>query len=311
MIKLSSINLDALEKLDGGSFGTLYKKNDIIYKIYNPKIFVKKLWKEFDNPCYNARAYRYKKLLRRCEGLKKTDVVYDYIADEYGVKGVVLRYFDGKTLDKIFELPLNKRIMISKEILDKDKELKRHLIYVDDYKEENILYTKDGEPQIIDIDDAKTHVCHVPNPLLTIYSNYSLGQTIASLLGEFERYPTSLKAELSVTRKKMFCSVTHAQIHSYINSIEKKKDILYIDKDTDVDRIKEVNSNYDFKLVYLMDSRGTSDEDFAVLVKDIKKKDLILYDFLYRKDIDNYDHIESINEAFTIKDKDLVRVYKK
>ena len=78
-----------------------------------------------------------------------------------------------------------------------------------------------------------------------------------------------------------------------------------------MDRIKEVNSNYDFKLVYLMDSRGTSDEDFAVLVKDIKKKDLILYDFLYRKDIDNYDHIESINEAFTIKDKDLVRVYKK
>ena len=311
MIKLSSINLDALKKFDSGSFGDLYKKNDIIYKIYKPKIFVKKFWKEYDNPCYNSRAYRYKKLINRCKSLKNTDVIYDYIMDEDGVKGVVLRYFDGKTLDKIFDLPLYKRIMISREILDKDKELKRHLIYVDDYCNENVLYTRDDEPQIIDIDDAKTHVCHLPNPLLTAYSNYSLGQTIATLLGEYERYPTSLKAEFSVTRKKMFCSVTHAQIHSYINAIEKKKDFLYIDKDTDVDRIKEVTSSHNFKLVYLMDEKGTTDEDFAVLVKDIKKKDIILYDFLYRGNIDKYDHIETINEAYTIKNKDLVRVYKK
>ena len=311
MIKLSSINLDALEKFDYGSFGTLYKKDDLIYKIYNPKIFVKKLWKEYDNPCYNARAYRFKKLIKRCEGLKKTDVIYDYIADEDGVKGVVLRYYDAKTLDKAFNLPLYKRIMISKEILDKDKELKRHLIYVDDYCGDNVLYTKDDKPQIIDLDDAKTHVCHIPNPLLTAYSNYSLGQTIGTFLGEYERYPTSFKAYLSLTRRKMLCSVTHAQIHGYIKSIEKKKDFLCIDKDSDLDKIKEVTSNHNFKLVYLMDSRGTGDDEFKVLLREIKQKDIKLYDFLYRGNIDQYDHIESINEAYMLKDKELVRVLKK
>ena len=113
MIKLSSINLDALEKFDSGTYGTLYKKNDILYKIYNPKIFVKKYWKEYDNPCYNSRSYRYKKLLRRCKNLKMTDVVYDYIKGDFGVSGVVLRCFDGKTIDKVYDLPLYKRISIS------------------------------------------------------------------------------------------------------------------------------------------------------------------------------------------------------
>jgi hypothetical protein len=311
MIKLSNINIDALEKFDSGDFGTLYKNKDVLYKIYNPEIFVKKLWKTFDNPCYNARPYKYKRLVKRCSKLKNTDIIYDYIADEDGVKGVALRRYRAKSLDKVFNLPLYKRVTISRQLLAKDKELKRHLIYVDDYKVDNVLYTYEDEVQIADLDDVKTHVCHIPNPLLNAYSNYNLAMTIMTFLGELKRYPTPLRAEMSLDRKRLILPVTHAQIHSYINAIEKKKDFLYIDSKSDINRIKEVLSTHDFKLVYLLDSESTSDEIFKSIVRDNKRKEIKLYDFLYRGNLDKHDHIESINEGYAFKDKDLVRVYKK
>ena len=292
MITLNSEDIKQLERINGGTLGTVYKKdNNTAYKIYHEIVYNDK-GLPITNPNINAIRLHYKLLLERAKKIKQSGLIKDLIYVDGSFRGVVIPYYNGDILCRC-KLSLKRKIDISRQLIVKSKELNNHLIYPTDYKTNNILLEGDN-PQLIDLDDIRTHAFIYPSPLFRSFSIRSLGDTIQDFLGQYEYYTPDRELLGLLTRQKSFYPFTYQRIIDYLDEKEKDKIIIFIDKNTDIERLKDYTSTYQYKIVYLLDL----EEKTPILLDKLKEYNIPIYDILLSSTLNSYPDKEMIKEGY-------------
>lgn len=308
MIKIDRSELKDLEYIGSGTFGTVYKKDDkTAYKIYH--ITVKDSIRGIGvyNPCFTLSKVHYSALLSRSKKLKYSGGIKDFIYVDGMFGGVKIPYYEGTTLDKLLDKPLKLKIELSNQIIRNCKELTGKLIYPTDYKLNNIVLCND-EIKLIDLDDKRTQVSLTPNPIIRSYSINALGETIQTLLKMYNHHPIPLKVAKKITRNKSFYSFRYNKIEEYLNNMKKEKNIIFINKESDIQKLKELINNNDFKIVYIINDKCLEEEPYLELINKFKLNNIELYDFITTKKIEDYSSIENINESYLLSSKELKKV---
>ena len=313
MINITSMDLEKLTKINSGTFGTIYKNNDenTIYKIYRLKVPQDYTKIEMDNPTLKLSKARYNRLIRRSKKLKYSDGIIDTVNVNGRFQGVIEVPREDETLYDKQDLPLSKRIDLSRKMVRNAKELTSHLIYPDDYKLNNIIYS-DDELYFIDLDDRRTHVSIYPSLFFRALSIDSLACTIVNFIEQGQRYVCeSLKVNRKLERKDYFLYITYHQINKYLDAISKPKDILFIKEDDDMSTIKELQDKHDFKVIRVFNDICTTPEKELEVLLDYDDNYIKLYDFVHNQKMDDYKNIDTVNEEYVLENKILKRVYKR
>lgn len=309
MIKIASAEIDYLEKIGSGGAGTIYKKDDnTAYKIYHDKVVSADRF--IDNPALTLPLIHYRRLIARSKRLKYSTPVKDVIYIDGKFRGVVIPFYEGDALYKFKNLPFEKKIELSKEILRNSIELTNHLIYPVDHKLANIMYTN-GHIELIDLDDSRTHACVIPNPFYNASSIDKLGITIQNFFQEekHSRIPSVVVSKLG--REKMFDAITYKRIEEYLRRKEIVKKIIFSDSIKELESIKEYILNNGFKIVFVINSSGMNKSAYFEIISSLNKLGLSLYDFVIRDELGNYYNIENVDEAFTTINSGFKRIFKR
>ncbi len=303
MVSLSRSDLRSLEYISSGTFGSIYKKDDnTAYKIYHDKIKTQ-YYQLVDNPALeDHNRPHYYLLLQRRDSIKQSGLIKDKIYMDGFFGGVAIPYYDGPELSET-DLIIKDRIRVSRRIIDKMKELNRHLIYPTDLKTNNILLVN-GEPKLIDLDDVRTHAFIYPSPLFYTFSKNATARTVRAII-EKGHHALTDNAYDQIERTKHKKATSYNSIEEYLREKEKEKTIIYIDKNTDIDRLKDNTSSYRESLVYVLDNDEKYTED--KILERLKVYQIPLYDFVEIDKQNKYREIESINEEFEYKGKSLVK----
>ena len=308
MIKIDRDELKDLERIGSGTFGTVYKKDDEnVYKIYHITIKDNIRGIGVYNPCLTLSKLHYTTLLSRSKKLKYSGGIKDFIYVDGVFGGVKIPYYEGKTLDKLLDKPLKLKIELSNQIIRNCKELTGKLIYPTDYKLNNMVLSN-NEVKLIDLDDKKTHASLTPNPIIRAYSINALGETIQTLFNMYNHHPIPLKVAKEITRDKSFYSFRYNKIEEYINNMKKEKNIIFINEESDIQKLKELINNNDFKIVYLINDKYLEEKPYFELINKFKLNNIELFDFTTIKKIEDYSSIENLNESYLLSNKELKKV---
>ena len=295
MIKITSIDLKNLEHVGhSGMYGTVYKKDDTTaYKIYHEKCkFGGRLW---ENPVHSLPKYHYKLLLKRSKKMTYSGGITDLIKVDGRFNGVATPFFDGPNLAFEIEQPADKKITMAREFVCGAKELDNLRIYKSDYKPNNAILTENGV-KLIDLDDCLNHVCLLPNPLYRAYSRNKVASAIQLIFREDYRYHVSWLVERHIKRNKWLSTASFDKIDDYINNKESKKDILYVDEDTNPEFIRRMCDEHKYAVVIVLDYKHATKFSLLRIIKKFQEKGVDIYDFIFRDYIDEYRSIENINE---------------
>ncbi len=303
MVSLSRSDLRSLEYISSGTFGSIYKKDDnTAYKIYHDKIKTQ-YYQLVDNPALeDHNRPHYYLLLQRRDSIKQSGLIKDKIYMDGFFGGVAIPYYDGPELSET-DLIIKDRIRVSRRIIDKMKELNRHLIYPTDLKTNNILLVN-GEPKLIDLDDVRTHAFIYPSPLFYTFSKNATARTVRAII-EKGHHALTDNAYDQIERTKHKKATSYNSIEEYLREKEKEKTIIYIDKNTDIDTLKDNTSSYRERLVYVLDNDEKYTED--KILERLKVYQIPLYDFVELDKQNKYREIESIKEEFEYRGKSLVK----
>ncbi len=305
MVRITREDLNGLEVLGSGVFGTVYKKdNKTAYKIYHNKVY-NKMGMPMDNPALTATRLHYKLLLARKDFIKQSKLIQDFIYMPGGFAGVVVPYCDGSNMSKT-KLSLDKRIGLAKELVDKGKELNDHFIYPTDYQLGNMKYSN-GHAELLDLDDIRTHALIYPSPLFSLFSVSSLGEVIQDLLGQYSHTPITTEAAKLIERDKGFYATSYKRIEDYINRKEKERTIYFIDRNTDLYEACRYSYLFRYPVVYIIDK----DEKMEYVIERLRIHGIKIYDFVSRDSLRKYPEVENVRESYMFKDNDYKRLYKK
>ena len=310
MIKLTRDEFNKLERIQfaGGFFGSLYKVDDkTAYKIYYGTVR-NIIGLPMNNPTLSTNILHYKLLLSRKDKIKKSHLPEDLVYVDKKFKGVKLNYLNGEKLSNIHNLSYDKRLNISYSILDKGKELTKHLIYHTDFKTNNMLL--DGDTvHIIDLDDVKTHAFIIPSILFRTFSITSLGNVIQDVMGLYDHELLRDNLHEELKREKSFRAKTYKRIEEYLEERQIERDIFYIDKNTDINELKNNTKVLDKDIVYLFepDERPKTKQIFD----NLKLYNIPLYDFVLSLNQNKYKEIENIRNAYQYENNEFKLVYKK
>lgn len=299
-----------MDFLGRGLFAKVYKKDDeTAYKVYDD--FIKTKYNgSIKNPDLNINMLHYNLLLKRRDKIKGTDLLRDLIYINGKKHGVVIKPYSGPRLFDCNDLTLEKKGELSKVLIDKTKELHRHLIYPCDLKVHNIML-QDGDIKIIDLDDEHTHAFLYPSPICYYFSMKSLCAATVDFLGRVGHYYLEDDIHYLLNRDKDYVSLTYKGIERHIDKrVNTERTIIFIDDDTDLDRLKDNSSSYTCDLVYIVPPK-TRQEALPEIIKKLKVYNLPLYDFIELDKIPKYREVENIREAHIYRDNGYSLVYKK
>ena len=306
MIKISRNELDNLEKLNSGAFGSIYKKDEYsAYKIYHTTIS-SYYGGYMINPCLKLSRKRYDRLIEVSKELQYTDGILDIVIVDNRFKGIYIPYYyEGKELFKMMDAPFTEKVDLSKQLVRNVEELHSYYIYPCDFKLNNLI-NDHGELKIIDLDDVLTHVCFKPNTTYLNNSILTVIDTIQRFLNEAEHVsvPNDVLSRLKRFSKQPVLS--HRYLEEYISEKEKPRDILFIDSTTDLAELANMHLDSNFSIVYLIDFTR-SNKAFRNILNQLDEKDIPLYDFLKKHKKDEYFRLENIRSVSEIKNHVLVR----
>ena len=278
MININNKELLNYDLIDQGTFGVVYKVNDdIAYKVY--KTHIRNIMNiQMNNPNLTTRKSHYDILLKRKNKIKESDLIEDILYIDNKFKGVVIKYYDGPNMKKTKDYSFDFRFKVARELINKAKELDRNMIYHTDYRPRNIIVTDDGI-KLIDLDDLKTHAFIYPSPLFHYFSVKELGNGIQDLLGAKDHHPLPKKVIKTLSRDKRKKLTTYHSINKYINNKEKGIDVLFIDKDTDISKLKDNTNTYNTNIVYsIEDIDKRYEEEYCLsIINNLKMYNIPIY----------------------------------
>ena len=310
MIKINSDDLDNYECIGSGRFGKVYKIDDnTAYKIYYDKVIDGYSGKEIENPTLVLTSIHYRLLLNKSKKLEHSGGIKDLIYVDGSFKGVSIPYYEGPKLAEITDKPLKIKIDISKQLVRNSKELTDNHIYCADYRIINIICSND-KPQIIDLDDTRTHAFIMPCHLLEAFCVNSMGEIIQFFLGMTKHHGIPFSVRNDVKREKAFNCISYNRILRYISSLEKEKNIIFINDETNLDILKELIANNPFEIVYIINGEKRK-KDYKGIVNNLKVNNIKLYDFVSQNKMDEYSKIEMVNESYLLDQKELKKVPQK
>ena len=240
------------------------------------------------NPSLRFNKEKLSRLKRRNNKIEKTDLIKDIVYDGNKYVGVVYPYYEGTTLDKCLDYPLQLKIDMSREIVNRARELVKNKIYPLDYKLNNIIYT-DERVQLIDLDDCCTKVKLISSNRLLKKSNLILDETIKTFLGEYDYYRCIGSETRELILNKYFeLNDDFDSIDNYLNEREKPTKFLLVNYDTELDVLK---SN-EHKKLYIYDQLNENE-----LRELIDKNELLIYDVIKSSELDKYLNTYNVDEC--------------
>ncbi len=259
MINMEKEDFYNLVFIGSGTFGSVYVKDNMAIKLYHSEV-KSQLNMYSINPNLLHYQKRIKKLLQRRNQIHYTDLIHDILCINGQFRGVVGTFYDGYSLNKIYDtLSFDEKKYIIEQVIRNAEELTDHYIYPTDYKANNIQYTSDKQVKIIDLDDCYTKVATFANPFLKKRSTFALKMFIISFFNAkthqihtFNKLPT-----LGICRenKSLFQKIysNYNDLKSYLTNIAKPHIFAFISIDQplkDIIRnIKAINHIDDIKIV--------------------------------------------------------------
>ena len=304
MIEISTEELKKLKIVGTGTFSNIYRKDDKVYKIYKDEVKTDKFDELIENPLLKHKSTtirRIKRLIFLNQIVKNTDLAEDLVFVDGQFYGIVLPYYDGKTLFDMEDSSFKDRIDYSYKIIKNAKELTDNHIYSIDFSLKNTMVVND-EIKLLDLDDINTKISNFRNIFSEEKSILAVDKVIKTLLNE-NRYRYYDK-ELSglVEFEQHSSNRTYFDIRMYIDSKKIKKNILFLDE-TYNSCIDKVHCN---KVVFTFDKY-----DIYYIIKCIsklKENDVIVDDVIHVNDIDNYIANSSYNDCLSVKGSKVLKL---
>ena len=287
MINMTKSDLEKLERINSGRFGSVYKGHDgFAYKIYHQKLY-DNYGNTFPNPNLKGYLIRLSKIKRKKDRIKQTDFFNDYVYIDGKFGGIKLPYYNGKILFDLIDKPFELKYDISKKLLNNSIELTNNCIYPLDYKLNNIIYV-DDEVKIIDLDDIYTKSTIICNIFYERNCISGLNDTIRSFFSEFSYKPFEKDIYEKLLVEKSTNTTNYQDISNYLEVRNKDKDFIIIDSNTNLDIVLNLIKNHNYKIVFLYDSFRIDNDYFNNILFSLKNKGIELYDFIYSFNINKY-----------------------
>ena len=302
MINISNEEIEKMDRIGSGNFGTTYLYKNKTYKIYhshvkatNELFNIKEMIK---NPSLKYDYIKYNYLKHINAKLEYTDLIDDVLYIDGKFSGIIMPYYSGDTFYDRKNDPIEKKVAMTRQLLLNAKELTNNRIYPLDYKLDNMMING-KEIKIIDLDDVKTKVL---NPVYKDQSIEVLDKSIKNFFGDVD-YNCLQIDELF---DKKYCPVnkTYGDIENYIGEIIKRNNYIFIYENTDIDKYLNILRNPNYRVVYLYDNTYELDKK----IKHLNSKNIHIYYILPINYIEDYLSSISYDELVNIKDKHIVKV---
>lgn len=285
-MNIDSKDINNLEYIGSGTFGSVYKNDQNALKIYHDMIKIE-FGEAVKNPCLRYKSKKLNTLLKLNNEIRNTNLISDIIYVDNIFSGVVYPYHEGNTLSSITFTPSEKKEICIK-LVNNACELTNNYIYPLDYKLNNIIYTNSGEVKIIDLDDELTYVRHGFNPILLELSIYSLKKTISYFLDKNHFYRnTKYDKYLSNNYfgKNFYKNhFSYEYLEKYIKSYNNECNFVFINSD-DLLLFNKYLKIYDFsKTKIVINFHNANDLVIYNTLIDCKKRGITIYDFILSSD---------------------------
>jgi len=277
MVNISSNELNELTKMGSGNFGTIYKSDDKVLKIYNEYIKTD-THENIKNPMLRYKLIsinRLNKLINLKDKIKNTDLIEDLLYIDNKFNGVIMPYYEGKLFLELINKPIDEKIELCKKLVTNAKELTDNKIYPLDYKLINVFYTNNNEVKLIDLDDIFTKVYNLNNIYYKKESITILDETIKTFLKEYNYY--SQKINKILNNKTYGINSSYETINHYLYLKSIKNNLLFIDENHNYGNIPGFKTIYTYKTYdeeYIIKSINNLKEK-GITINDIVKYDLI------------------------------------
>ncbi len=294
MINISSEKLKSLKEIGVGNFGTVYRDNDVVYKIYHDEVKTN-VHRMVKNPVLKHRNMTINKINRL---IRINNIIKDIVYVDGVFYGIMMDYLDGKLFYDIRREPLQDKIDYAYKLVKNARKLTDNNIYPLDYRLTNIMISN-GDVKILDLDDVLTKVRLFKSKYLKRESIIALDETIRCFFRD--GYHTTLSFDIAdkIDRKNYKYSYSYDDIKDYIDYKNKKNLYIFID-----DECNEFID--DGRVILTFENR---DKDYIVeCINKLNEKGIDVYDVIYKREIDDYIDDVSYSECYMSKDKRLVRI---
>ena len=303
MINISKEELDDLEIIDSGNFGIIYKKGNKIYKIYKDEIKTDN-YSMIKNPLLNNKVLtlnKLNKLIGIRHLIKNTDLIENIIYVDNKLSGVVMPYYDGKTLCDLGNEAFTKRIEYSYKLLNNTKELTNYYIYPTDIRLKNVMVVKD-EVKIIDLDDNFTKVKYLKDLILERKTYSMLDNTIKYYLKEYDyrHYERDVFDLINYEANK--CNKSYDDIKTYLDYKKIKSNLLFIDEKYNT----HLHNVYYFKVI--LTYKKFNSDYLKHCINVLKDKGVIISDIISEDNIHNYIENTSNNSCLYVKENKVLKL---
>ncbi|MBR2833417.1 MAG: hypothetical protein IKE75_03185 [Bacilli bacterium] len=247
MINIRSKDLINLQRVGAGNFGTIYKKGDMVYKVYHEMVRTEYGLRK--NPSLKVDRKHINMMMALDKKLKYTDLIKDVLFVDGKFGGVVLPYYDGDTLIKTMGDSISSKFEIAHQLVRNSKELTDNNIYPFDYKLKNIMLA-DGNVKFIDLDDYFTLITRIPYSFRKKDVVRSLDKTIKKYFNDNQDYPFS-KSFVKLLGKTSKSTRSYQDIVYYISEKEKCFNYIFINDDVDFSKKMSLLRNTNYRIVYV------------------------------------------------------------
>lgn len=301
MINITSMDLNNLEKVLGGTYGVVYRNNDKAYKIYRP-VCKSGYGISVSNPMRRYRKHRINRMIRLNGKLKYTDLCSDVVFVDGEYAGICIPYYDGETLNNLMNSPFELKMDISRQLVRNSQELTRFHIYPYDYKLNNMILV-DGEVKILDLDDRLTKYRLLPHPHCAKKAINGLDETIKTFFGEIDRYHFSqLQEGQDIERPRYEPNYDHEGIIRYLDDKQKKRRFIIVDyKLLDEETIVRLAGLAGYKIIVTYPGREYREVPAQKIISDMMSHYGRVFDFVSYEKIDNYFCNHNVRELIEYK----------
>lgn len=299
MIKLTNKDIDNLEYIGKGGNGEIYRRGDMIYKIYrkSSKNFLKD---KIPNPSLIYRPLRLNRLINANKIIKHSDLIEDIIMINGKFSGVTMPYYDGINMNDTKEKPLKEKIKISQELVRNSKELDKHFIYPFDYKLNNVILVE-NHPKYIDLDDTTTKVSFTPSPISRTFSINELDQMIKTYLKENRNFYIPNKTKELLKRNIENDNFTFRGINKYLERKKISHNYVIIYESSNIDSNIRLLTSHKYRVILCLEQITHNILPINKKIEQLKYYGIDIYDIMSKEHEKEYKNNISFNKCLTLK----------